>query len=78
VCIKSWPTVLETCFPLCRLIRWYLGNSWNFVNCIWKFDSVQIRASFNIGLVSQTTTCPFTLRQALPEPKRASKDALVK
>jgi hypothetical protein len=24
------PTVLETCFSLCRLIRWYLGNSWNF------------------------------------------------
>jgi hypothetical protein len=29
-------------------------------------------------LVSQTTTCPFTLRQALPEPKRASKDAFGK
>jgi hypothetical protein len=47
------------------------------VNCIWKFDRTN-QSFLNIGLVSQTTTCPFTLRQALPEPKRASKDAFGK
>jgi hypothetical protein len=65
-CIKSWPTVLETCFSLCRLIRWYLGNSWNFCNCIWKFDSVQIRASFNIGLVSPNYHLSFYTSASTP------------
>jgi hypothetical protein len=59
VCIKSWPTVLETCFRLCQPVKSCLENSKISMNRMRKFNSNKSEL-LGIGWLPQTTTCPYT------------------